>query len=127
MDKIQILDLLDKVAIYYPHANEVTEDTLNAWHVILDECDAELVNQRLIAHVKNGNRFAPSPGELFIKKDPYDPLYDYELTKKYLAEFDEINKTAERMTPQQKENVANAQREIEQLLNIKPIKPRTDV
>lgn len=119
MDKLQVLDLLEKVAIYYPHASAVTEDTLTAWHIIFEECDANQVNEKLIAYVKSGSKFAPSPGELYIKKDPYDPLYDHEVSKKYLAKLEDMNKAAERMTPEQKENVAHAKRSIEQLLNIK--------
>lgn len=118
MKLIETVRLIENVLIYYPHANiEPSQQTVDCWHLILGECEAEQVNEKLIAHVKAGNRFAPSPGELYIKADPYDPLYDYNVSKKKLAEIDEMNKAAERMTPKQKETVANAKRDIEQLLN----------
>lgn len=118
MKLIETVRLIESVLIYYPHASiEASQQTVDAWHLILNDCEAEKVHDRLIAHVKSGNRFAPTPGELYIKSDPYDPLYDYGLSKKRLAEIEEMNRAAERMTPKQKENVVHAKRDIERLLN----------
>lgn len=120
MNVAETAKLIGQVLILFPNANiEPSKLTIDMWHAVLKDSDFEQSSQKLIEYAQEGKPFAPSPGQLFIKKDPYDPLYDHEVSKKYLAKLEDMNKAAERMTPEQKENVAHAKRSIEQLLNIK--------
>lgn len=117
MEKLEVLDLLERIVLLYPNSKiQATMETLEAWHMVLDDCDAKAANDNLTVYVKEGNKFPPNASELYVQKIPYREETDYELSKKKMAEIDELNKNYERMTPEQKEYVANVKRDIEQFL-----------
>lgn len=109
--------LLNSIVTYYPNARiEKTKDTVIAWHKVMDDCDAPQVEDKLLAYVKAGNHFPPTPADLYIKKAAYRPEHDREKTLAHLNMIRYESETADRLTPEQKEEVDRVKRDIERIL-----------
>lgn len=116
MTPLEIIDLIERVLIYYPHANiEASKRTVDAWCDILEECDNEDVIDKFKRHIKAGNKFPPTVAEMYVAKTR-DTIKTYEETQQHLRELEERNKTAANFTPAQKETVNLAKQRIESIL-----------
>lgn len=116
MTHLEIIDLLERICIYYPHANiERNEKTIRVWYEMLGECETDQVIDKLRQHIKDGKKFAPTVAELYATK-ARDTIKTYEETQQHLRELEERNKTAANFTPEQKETVNLAKQRIESIL-----------
>lgn len=116
MTLLEIVDLMERVLIYYPHASiQKNERTVHAWHDILGECDNLAVIDKFKRHIKAGNKFPPTVAEMYVAKTR-DTIKTYKETQQHLRELEERNKTAANFTPEQKETVNLAKQRIESIL-----------
>ncbi len=114
MTHLEIIDLIERISIYYPHAHiEKNEKTIHAWFDMLGECDNTQVSDKLRSHVKEGKKFAPTVAELYVARDT---VKTYEETLEHLKELERRNHTAANFTPEQKEKVNLAKQHIESIL-----------
>lgn len=110
--------LLHAIVTYYPNARlEQTRQTVNAWHKVMDDCDAKQVEDKLLAYVKAGNRFPPTTADLYIQKAPYRPEHDREKTLAHLNTIRHDSGVASRLTAQEKEEIDRVKRDIERSLS----------
>lgn len=127
MDKKEFVDLVHEISDLFPNfgKGETPEEQkrfLNNWYKRLKDCETKKVQKRLDEYISSGNRFAPTIGDLIVinKKEertgPYIP--NFEETERMLAERDKRIEEAKNMTEEQKANVRNIQRQIEQILGI---------
>ena len=116
MTPLEIIDLIERVLIYYPHASiEASKKTVDAWHDILGECDNNAVIEKFKRHIKAGNKFPPTVAEMYVAKG-LDTIKTYDETQAHLIELEKRNRTAANFTPEQKERVNLAKQRIESIL-----------
>lgn len=114
MTHLEIIDLIERICIYYPHANiETSEKTVRAWYDLLSDCESREVFDKLRQHIKDGKKFPPTVAELYA---PKDTVKSYEETQAYLQELERRNHIAANFTPEQKETVNLAKQRIESIL-----------
>lgn len=129
MEKSELVTIVETIADVYSNFRfngldvDERKRMLRSWFVVLGDYEYARVEKELMTYFKTGNKFAPSATELIPGKEvteertgPYIP--NCEETEKMLAERDKRIEEAKNMTKEQKENVRDIQRQIEQILGI---------
>ena len=70
MNKQETMQLLAVLREYYPNGKEVTQDTVNAWHLIFEALDYNEVWQAVITTVKSDESYTMPPPATILKNMP---------------------------------------------------------